>query len=159
METPQETVQQDSALADLSEKQFQHQLDAQAVNDWLAIREIARSGNISLQNWKDARRRNNGEAFEKGEMAEMESDEMKINSPTTVHNNYPPAQTPPSNPAASLLKPLILAGASALLGGSGLGAAYFIAEAIKSRPVLQDTDTDSTIIQRFVDQDADWIKQ
>ena len=153
-----ETPLQDSALADLSEKQFEHQLDSKAVTDWLAIREIERSGNISLQNWKDARRRNNREAFDKGEMAEMESDEMKINSPTTVNNHYPAAQTPQPSKAASLLKPLLLAGASAVLGGSGLGAAYFIAEAIKSRPVLQDTDTDSTIIQRFVDQDADWIK-
>ena len=148
----------DSALADLTEQQFQHGLLTRSATDWLSVRELERSGNISFQNWQDARFRNNREAFQSGEMAEMGTDEMKINSPTTVHNYHPPQPATLPQKAAGILRPLLLAGASAALGGSGLGAAYFIAEAIKSRPVLQGVDTDSTIIQRFVEQDAEWIK-
>ena len=84
----------------------------------------------------------------------MEDSDMKINSPET-HYHYP---TPEKPKMGSLAKSLLGLAAATVLGGSGVGAAYFVAEALKSRPVLQGTDTDTTIIQRFVEQDADWIK-
>jgi len=122
------------------------------VMNWVSLRSIIRSGNIAHQNWKDARRLNGRQApSEKGN--DVVEDDMKINSPET-HHHYPPPEKP-----QSLLKPLAGLAAAAMLGSSGIGAAYMVASALKDRPKVNNVeDTDSTLLQKFAPQDADWLK-
>ncbi len=149
--TAETNTNQDTALQDLTERAFSRTQDLAEAQQWLALRSLKRSADTAHLNWKDARRLA-GRAVE-GEKME---DEMKIHCPET-HHHYPPP--PPQTPStlSKLAKPLIGLAAAGVLGASGVGAAYVVAEALASKVIPEAVDTDSTLLQQFVPQDSEWI--
>lgn len=153
--TPKE--EHDSALADLTEMGAENWIQQENALGWLKVRGALRAQNVTHQNFKDTRRRLGREMANEVRGSSVD-EEMKINSPTNhVVHNYPiPSQ--PIKSSNQLLRPLLNLAAATVLGGSGLGAAWMVADALFNKPVATGTDTNSTLLQQFQDQNVEWAK-